>query len=221
MRPEDLGLGVAGGGDIRARSGVAYQEVHAGPEMTVSRMRQTCHFRKRASSAPADGPAYGLDFARHCEIPPDLCRRGSGLFTEVARLVPPEVCIFILRRGAVLPLHDHPGMHVFGRLLYGRMRSASFEQHDNDNDNDNDNNNSNNSNNNKMIMMIIIMIMIITTILLLLLLILLLLLLLLLLLMMIIIMIIIIILLIINIAIIIITRITTTIINTNNYKQLR
>ena len=30
---------------------------------------QTCHFRKRATSVPAEGPAYGLDFARHCEFP--------------------------------------------------------------------------------------------------------------------------------------------------------
>ena len=27
-----------------------------------------CHFRKRATSVPAEGPAYGLDFARHCEF---------------------------------------------------------------------------------------------------------------------------------------------------------
>ena len=26
---------------------------------------QTCHFRKRATSVPAEGPVYGLDFARH------------------------------------------------------------------------------------------------------------------------------------------------------------
>ena len=34
--------------------------------MTASpRGHQTCHFRKRATSVPAEGPAYGLDFARH------------------------------------------------------------------------------------------------------------------------------------------------------------
>ena len=27
---------------------------------TSSRKRQTCHFRKRATSAPAEGPAYGI-----------------------------------------------------------------------------------------------------------------------------------------------------------------
>ena len=31
-------------------------------------VRQTCHFRKRATSVPAEGPAHGLDFARHCAI---------------------------------------------------------------------------------------------------------------------------------------------------------
>ena len=29
-----------------------------------ARRRQTCHFRKRATSAPAEGPAYRLDVAR-------------------------------------------------------------------------------------------------------------------------------------------------------------
>ena len=34
--------------------------------LAASRRHQTCHFRKRATSVPAEGPAYGLDFARHC-----------------------------------------------------------------------------------------------------------------------------------------------------------
>ena len=34
-----------------------------------ARRHQMCHFRKRATSAPAEGPAYGLDLARHCEFP--------------------------------------------------------------------------------------------------------------------------------------------------------
>ena len=36
-----------------------------------SRRHRACHFRKRATSAPVEvqGPAYGLDFARHCESP--------------------------------------------------------------------------------------------------------------------------------------------------------
>ena len=34
-----------------------------------TRRHQTCHFRKRTTSVPAEGPAYGLDFARHREYP--------------------------------------------------------------------------------------------------------------------------------------------------------
>ena len=37
--------------------------------LSIARMHQTCHFRKRATSAPAEGPACGLDLARHCEFP--------------------------------------------------------------------------------------------------------------------------------------------------------
>lgn len=37
------------------------------------------------------------------------------------------MCIFVLRAGAEIPLHDHPQMHVFGRLLFGRMRVLSYE----------------------------------------------------------------------------------------------
>ena len=35
--------------------------------------------------------------------------------------------IFPLRRGAVLPLHDHPAMTVICKVLHGRMRVESFE----------------------------------------------------------------------------------------------
>lgn len=37
------------------------------------------------------------------------------------------LCIFVLAAGACIPLHDHPDMDVFGRLLYGRMRVVSFD----------------------------------------------------------------------------------------------
>jgi hypothetical protein len=55
---------------IRGRSGLGYQEIYSGPEMTL--------------------------------------------------------CIFMLRKGACIPLHDHPGMHVFGRLLFGKMSVLSL-----------------------------------------------------------------------------------------------
>lgn len=37
------------------------------------------------------------------------------------------ICIFLLPAGSKLPLHDHPGMHVFGRLLLGKMRIQSYD----------------------------------------------------------------------------------------------
>jgi len=41
----------------------------------------------------------------------------------------PEVtlCVFVLRKGAHIPLHDHPNMYVFGRLLFGCMRVISYD----------------------------------------------------------------------------------------------
>ena len=53
---------------------------------------KTCHFRKRATSAPAEGAAYGLDFARLCESPLRALQvQNWHVYTEVARLVPPEM----------------------------------------------------------------------------------------------------------------------------------
>ena len=37
--------------------------------MNSTRRHQMCYFRKRAASAPAEGPASGLDFAGRCEFP--------------------------------------------------------------------------------------------------------------------------------------------------------
>ena len=45
--------------------------IHAGtgkPD-ACPRRHQTCHSRKRATSVPAEGPAYGLDLTRHCVVP--------------------------------------------------------------------------------------------------------------------------------------------------------
>jgi len=67
----DLGVCSEDTSKIAAPSGIGYQGVYAGPEMTL--------------------------------------------------------CIFILRKGAVIPLHDHPGMHVYGRLLFGRLRVRSYD----------------------------------------------------------------------------------------------
>eukprot|EP00747_Dinoflagellata_sp_TGD_P178579 gnl/TRDRNA2_/TRDRNA2_27757_c0_seq1.p1 gnl/TRDRNA2_/TRDRNA2_27757_c0~~gnl/TRDRNA2_/TRDRNA2_27757_c0_seq1.p1 ORF type:complete len:379 (+),score=14.44 gnl/TRDRNA2_/TRDRNA2_27757_c0_seq1:57-1193(+) len=71
LQAEDLGISSRDVAAVTGRSGIGYQDVYSGPDMTI--------------------------------------------------------CIFMLRAGAVIPLHDHPNMHVFGRLLFGRMRVRSFD----------------------------------------------------------------------------------------------
>ena len=53
----------------RACLGIIFETCRVQNPNLPSRRHQTCHFRKRATSAPAEGPSYGLDFARHCEFP--------------------------------------------------------------------------------------------------------------------------------------------------------
>lgn len=63
-------------------------------------------------------------------VPEDLARlpgRCLSGYQEVLACQEMTVAVFFLRAGASLPLHDHPGMHVFGRLLFGRMRVLNFD----------------------------------------------------------------------------------------------
>lgn len=54
--------------------------------------------------------------------------RAAGVgYQEVFHCREMTVCIFVVRAGASIPLHDHPGMHVFGRLLFGRMQVLSVD----------------------------------------------------------------------------------------------
>lgn len=54
------------------------------------------------------------------------CRTGIG-YMGIYSGPDMTICLFMLRRGAIIPLHDHPGMRVYGRLLFGRMRVCSFD----------------------------------------------------------------------------------------------
>eukprot|EP00933_Yihiella_yeosuensis_P042349 TRINITY_DN3689_c4_g1_i1.p1 TRINITY_DN3689_c4_g1~~TRINITY_DN3689_c4_g1_i1.p1 ORF type:complete len:307 (+),score=47.18 TRINITY_DN3689_c4_g1_i1:78-998(+) len=60
------------------------------------------------------------------DVAPIVEQSGIG-YQEVYHSDDLTLCIFLLRKGSVIPLHDHPGMHVFGRLLFGKMLVSSYD----------------------------------------------------------------------------------------------
>lgn len=68
-------------------------------------------------------------------------RRGDGAPPSLQRGAPPPVTymhicetdqfsmgVFLLKRGASIPLHDHPGMHGMLRVMYGKVRISCFDR---------------------------------------------------------------------------------------------
>mmetsp|Transcript_2507 Transcript_2507/g.6304 ORF Transcript_2507/g.6304 Transcript_2507/m.6304 type:complete len:311 (-) Transcript_2507:133-1065(-) len=56
-------------------------------------------------------------------------KSGVG-YQEVYSSPEMTLCIFLLRAGARIPMHDHPDMHVFCRVLFGRLRVTSWDLDD-------------------------------------------------------------------------------------------
>ena len=41
-----------------------------------------------------------------------------------------RIVMFFIKKGTRMPLHDHPNMSVFFRLMFGRLRYVSFDKLD-------------------------------------------------------------------------------------------
>ena len=102
----------------------------AATHVCFTRRHQTCHFRKRATSAPAEGPAYGLDFARHCyrymnlSLSLSLCIYIYTYMYIYMYIIHTHVCIYIYREREIF----HPEL-CSRRLINGpRVTSLSTRQ---------------------------------------------------------------------------------------------
>lgn len=64
----------------------------------------------------------GIHARRKARSPPGVIRTLSVLENEKL-----EVVVFVFPERAVIPLHDHPGMSVFSKVLYGSISMRSFD----------------------------------------------------------------------------------------------
>lgn len=55
------------------------------------------------------------------------CSKGKIMYLHIKEDKNLSLGIFCLPKGATIPLHDHPGMTVLSRVLYGNMHVKSFD----------------------------------------------------------------------------------------------
>jgi len=67
-------------------------------------------------------------------IGPDICQQlppsAAVGYIEVGQTREVTLCVFVLKKGASLPLHDHPGMHDSAvKVVASRLLSMPPSQH--------------------------------------------------------------------------------------------
>mmetsp|Transcript_1104 Transcript_1104/g.3353 ORF Transcript_1104/g.3353 Transcript_1104/m.3353 type:complete len:279 (-) Transcript_1104:208-1044(-) len=86
------------------------------------------------AAAMANVPLYELGFDQHSSrgpsVPGSGAQPGRGLPIEYQHIFEDQLVsigVFKLPAGSTIPLHNHPGMHVWSRILYGRINLRAFD----------------------------------------------------------------------------------------------
>ena len=82
-----------------------------------------------SSAGDLDGAAAALDALEPADVALEPVAPGPSVgYESVHKAGDLSIGIFLLPKGAALPLHDHPGMAVLSKLLSGRLRVTSYDR---------------------------------------------------------------------------------------------